>query len=46
MREYDTIMCLLNGPKELKDSQSDSKSLRQHKGYTNAIQASKIQSSR
>jgi hypothetical protein len=24
MREYDTIMCLLNWPKELEDSQGDS----------------------
>jgi hypothetical protein len=25
MREYDTIMCLFNGPKKLEDSQGDSR---------------------
>jgi hypothetical protein len=42
MREYDIIMHLFNGPKELEDSHGDSKSLRQLQGYTNVNQASKV----
>jgi hypothetical protein len=46
MKEFDTIMCLFNGPKELEDSQMDSKSSRQLQGYTNVIHASNMEPSR